>query len=293
MSGAQGVVEKCNEHVDFMTWRDGTTSDVGHECRGTLYLSFQQSQKPEVIAAIGEWTNKPTPTALKTFTTPTQDAYEREMVCYNALCNVTSANLLRIMAAAPGKILMEGMITDVMNLLLTKEKVNHANLHADVRQGLAHLHDAKFYHRDIKLDNILIDKYGTHKLADFGWSEPAGDSRSLRGNVLAILPFNLEYESDYGCACDKFGAGTAFVTAFVGGLAYEVTNWNIRTTLTFMKDMLRVCNGVESSPSTPSVRILKQKSSEEDAANIIKYFRDEFFNVCFKTNEPVAKRQKS
>ena len=37
-------------------------------------------------------------------------------------------------------------------------------------EGLAHIHSKNILHRDIKLDNILLDGHGKIKIADFGVS---------------------------------------------------------------------------------------------------------------------------
>ncbi|CBZ23895.1 putative protein kinase [Leishmania mexicana MHOM/GT/2001/U1103] len=41
-----------------------------------------------------------------------------------------------------------------------------------VAKALAHLHGLGVAHRDLKLENVLIDAEGIAKLADFGWSRP-------------------------------------------------------------------------------------------------------------------------
>lgn len=50
-------------------------------------------------------------------------------------------------------------------------KENYAKLiFKQIIEGLAHIHSKNILHRDIKLDNILLDGHGWIKIADFGVS---------------------------------------------------------------------------------------------------------------------------
>ena len=45
--------------------------------------------------------------------------------------------------------------------------------------GLSYIHAQKFVHRDIKPNNILIDRIGHLKIADFGFSKPISGINSF------------------------------------------------------------------------------------------------------------------
>ncbi|KPI87527.1 putative serine/threonine-protein kinase putative protein kinase [Leptomonas seymouri] len=55
---------------------------------------------------------------------------------------------------------------------LTEQQASRYTRH--VAKALAYLHDLGVAHRDLKLENVLIDEDGVAKLADFGWSRPVG-----------------------------------------------------------------------------------------------------------------------
>lgn len=64
-----------------------------------------------------------------------------------------------------------GALSDYLNVYgvqLTEEVISYILLH--VLRGLKILHSRNIMHRDIKADNILINKQGNIKLADFGYS---------------------------------------------------------------------------------------------------------------------------
>ena len=61
----------------------------------------------------------------------------------------------------------------------------------DIARALAYCHERHVIHRDIKLENLLIDESGSIKLADFGWSvhvPPTAPPEELRRTTLCGTP---------------------------------------------------------------------------------------------------------
>ncbi|XP_030763845.1 citron Rho-interacting kinase [Sitophilus oryzae] len=97
---------------------------------------------------------------------------------------------------------------------------------AELILALDDLHNMGYVHRDVKPDNILLDRCGHLKLADFGSAAkldknglvklgpPVGTPDYIAPEVLQCLENKNEKGSSYGISCDFWS---------VGILAYEIT----------------------------------------------------------------------
>jgi serine/threonine protein kinase len=90
----------------------------------------------------------------------------------------------------------------------------------EVTKALAFMHDNKRIHRDIKVDNILLDLDGSVKLADFGTAVQLTFQR-LRRNTLAGTPYYMAPELiqriPYGEKVDVWSLGITVVEMMTGG----------------------------------------------------------------------------
>ena len=77
--------------------------------------------------------------------------------------------------------------------------------------GLHYLHQKHIIHRDIKSDNILVDKEGQVKLADFGYSAQLTQQRDARsskvGTVCWMAPELIKGERRYKTGVDIWSLG--------------------------------------------------------------------------------------
>ncbi|XP_022772372.1 probable serine/threonine-protein kinase At1g54610 [Durio zibethinus] len=88
--------------------------------------------------------------------------------------------------------------------------------------GLQHCHERGILHRDIKGSNLLIDKNGILKIADFGLANFFSPNRKypLTNRVVTLwyrAPELLLGSTDYGVGIDLWSAGCLLAEMFAGG----------------------------------------------------------------------------
>lgn len=87
--------------------------------------------------------------------------------------------------------------------------------------GLKHCHERGILHRDIKGSNLLIDKQGMLKIADFGLANyfNPNKKRPLTSRVVTLwyrAPELLLGTTDYGTGIDLWSAGCLLAEMFAG-----------------------------------------------------------------------------
>ncbi|XP_074335857.1 putative serine/threonine-protein kinase At1g54610 [Apium graveolens] len=85
--------------------------------------------------------------------------------------------------------------------------------------GLQHIHEKGILHRDIKGSNLLIDKHGMLKIADFGLANSYLPKRPLTSRVVTLwyrAPELLLGSTDYGVGIDLWSAGCLLAEMFMG-----------------------------------------------------------------------------
>jgi len=100
--------------------------------------------------------------------------------------------------------------------------------------GLSYIHSKGYCHKDIMMDNILLDRNFTLKICDFGFAAKlAGDEgdylqRNFRGTVNYQAPEILNKEPHAGAAADIFSAGVALFTMVVGRFPFQASSMTDR-----------------------------------------------------------------
>ena len=110
---------------------------------------------------------------------------------------------------------MEYICGDLLNFIRKRSKLPEQTSKIIFRQlmeGLKYIHSKNIVHRDIKLDNILIDLTNTIKICDFGVSRelfPGDIMHEHCGTPAYIAPEIFKNNGYEGFSCDVWSAGVS------------------------------------------------------------------------------------
>ncbi|KAI6199587.1 Non-specific serine/threonine protein kinase [Aphelenchoides besseyi] len=94
---------------------------------------------------------------------------------------------------------------------------------SEIVLALGYLHENAIIYRDLKLENILLDREGHIKIADFGLCKEdvsfTDRTRTFCGTPEYLAPEILE-DNDYGLSCDWWGLGVVLFELMCGRLPF-------------------------------------------------------------------------
>ena len=121
---------------------------------------------------------------------------------------------------------------DLLNYVRKRRKLNENTakvIFKQILEGLHHCHTNNVLHRDIKLDNILLDSKGEVKLGDFGVSKIVSDNEVITdqwGTPAYIAPEILLDLGYKGFGIDVWSAGVVLYAMLYGTVPFKAHNMN-------------------------------------------------------------------
>lgn len=158
------------------------------------------------------------------------------------LKKIRHANVIRLLEVFEGPkhmlIVMEyAGGGDLLKYIKTKGPLKEPEARTLFRQiiyGIGHIHSRHILHRDIKLDNILLDVEGGVKICDFGVSKLASKAETIKeqcGTPAYIAPEVINDEGYNGFYIDHWSLGVLLYAMICADVPFKAQN---------MKELLEV-----------------------------------------------------
>lgn len=119
---------------------------------------------------------------------------------------------------------------DLLNYVRKRKKLDEVSakiIFKQIIEGLGYIHRKRILHRDIKLDNILLDGNGNVKIADFGVSKlvkPGDVMHEQSGTPAYIAPEILREKGYKGFKADIWSAGVVLYAMLSGTVPFKASN---------------------------------------------------------------------
>ena len=156
----------------------------------------------------------------------------REVAIWEILCHHSVIRLFETFQTDKHLLYVEelciggDLLTYVRKRRRLKENVAKLIL-KQILDGLYYCHSKKILHRDIKLDNILLNSEGNIKICDFGVSRTVHAGEIMKeqcGTPAYIAPEILKGRGYEGYAVDIWSAGVVLYAMVYGAVPFKASN---------------------------------------------------------------------
>ncbi|CAG5873341.1 hormonally up-regulated neu tumor-associated kinase homolog A [Menidia menidia] len=188
---------------------------------------------------------------------------------------------------------------NLMTLIYEKKHLDERETQKYIRQlvlAVEHLHRSGIVHRDLKIENLLLDEQNNIKLIDFGLSNCAGilgysDPFSTQCGSPAYAAPELLSRKKYGPKVDIWSIGVNMYAMLTGTLPFTVEPFSLRGLHQKMVD--KEMNPLPPSLSTAAICLLKKllEPDPNKRPNIHQVMADSWLQLANKnTGAPFLKR---
>ncbi|XP_023004859.1 serine/threonine-protein kinase HT1-like [Cucurbita maxima] len=222
----RGVYDGLDVAVKMLDW-----GEEGHRTEAEI-SSLRAAFKQEVAV----WHKLEHPNVTK-FIGATMGSAELQIQTENGLIGMPSNICCVVVEYLAGGALKSYLIKNRRRKLAFKVVVQLA---LDLARGLSYLHSQKIVHRDVKTENMLLDKTRTVKIADFGVARvEASNPNDMTGETgtLGYMAPEVLNGNPYNRKCDVYSFGICLWEIYCCDMPYpdlsfsEVTSAVVRQNL--------------------------------------------------------------
>ncbi|KAL8261020.1 hypothetical protein R6Q59_025069 [Mikania micrantha] len=222
----RGVYDGIDVAVKLLDW-----GEEGHRTEAEV-----QSLRAAFAQEVAVWHKLDHPNVTK-FIGATMGSSELNVQTENGQIGMPSNICCVVVEYLPGGALKNYLIKNRRKKLAFKVVVQMA---LDLARGLSYLHSQKIVHRDVKTENMLLDKSRTIKIADFGVARvEASNPNDMTGETgtLGYMAPEVLNGNPYNRKCDVYSFGICLWEIYCCDMPYpdlsfsEVTSAVVRQNL--------------------------------------------------------------
>ncbi|KAJ0603852.1 putative dual-specificity kinase TKL-Pl-4 family [Helianthus annuus] len=222
----RGVYDGIDVAVKLLDW-----GEEGHRTEAEI-----QSLRAAFTQEVAVWHKLDHPNVTK-FIGATMGSAELNIQTDNGQISMPSNICCVVVEYLPGGALKNYLIKNRRKKLAFKVVVQMA---LDLARGLSYLHSEKIVHRDVKTENMLLDKSRTVKIADFGVARvEASNPNDMTGETgtLGYMAPEVLNGNAYNRKCDVYSFGICLWEIYCCDMPYpdlsfsEVTSAAVRQNL--------------------------------------------------------------
>ncbi|EEQ85941.1 STE/STE20/PAKA protein kinase [Blastomyces dermatitidis ER-3] len=190
MERLKQIVSRTNPKESYHKYRK-----IGQGASGSVYVARVNDKAPSYVAQEVYQKNGPrSQVAIKQMdlrSQPRKELIVNEIIVMKGSSHPNIVNYLESFLQEQDNelwVVMEfmegGALTDVIDHNPSIQEDQIATICYETCKGLAHLHSQSIIHRDIKSDNVLLDRAGNVKITDFGFCAKLTESKSKRATMV-------------------------------------------------------------------------------------------------------------
>ncbi|KLJ07485.1 protein-serine/threonine kinase [Blastomyces silverae] len=216
MERLKQIVSRTNPKESYHKYRK-----IGQGASGSVYVARVNDKSPSYVAQEVYRKNGPrSQVAIKQMdlrTQPRKELIVNEIIVMKGSSHPNIVNYLESFLQEQDNelwVVMEfmegGALTDVIdhNPIIQEDQI--ATICFETCKGLAHLHSQSIIHRDIKSDNVLLDRAGNVKITDFGFCAKLTESKNKRATMVGTpywMAPEVVKQKEYGPQVDIWSLG--------------------------------------------------------------------------------------